>query len=120
MDERDEMIRRYFLHLEAPSNSDYYDSVEDVDELVRVNPTEAWEIVKDLIRLAPSDHALAYVAAGPLENLVATRGKEMAHVIREEALQNRRVGDALSRVLLCPIDSDVRRALGTWLPDEPR
>jgi len=115
MHERDEILQAYFLHLEVPANSDHYDVVEDVDELVSSKPAEAWEILKDLIAISPSDDALAYVAAGPLESLLAVHGDEMASVIRAEALVNERLRDALARVLLDPIDAGVQRALGEWL-----
>lgn len=75
MCERDEILRLYFRHLESPSDPDYYNVVEYVDELVQVDPAQAWEIIRDLIAVAPSEDALAYVAAGPLENLLAMHGR---------------------------------------------
>jgi len=116
MRERSEILGRYFLHLDTPADPDLYDIIEEVDELVCVNPNEAWEIIKDLVQIAPSDNALAYLAAGPLENLLAARGKGMAGAICDEALRNERIRDALRLVLLEELDPSVRITQGEWLP----
>lgn len=115
MYEPDEILRKYFLHLSNTSDPELYDLVEYVDELVKADPLTAWHLVKNLIDISPSEDALSYVAAGPLENLLVRHGSTIARVIREDALRDEHVRDALSRVLLYPISKDVQSALGEWL-----
>lgn len=43
----------------------------------------------------------------------------MASAIREEALRNERVRDALGCVLLGPLDPEMRSVLGDWLFEPP-
>jgi hypothetical protein len=117
--QHEELIRTYFNHLIVPENSQYYDVVEYVDELVRADPQRAWNVVRSLIEIARSDEDLAYVAAGPLENLLALDDMEVLKAIRQDALQNERVRNALGRVLLFPRHADLQKFLGTWLPPAP-
>src|SRR5215212_10830430 len=112
---RDDILRDYFLHLVYPGDPELYDRVEYVDKLVRTSPIEAWEIIRALAGIAPSDEALAYLAAGPLEDLLLFHGDLVASRIRQDALESQRVRDALSRVLLHPVSEAVTKALGEWL-----
>jgi len=116
MYKRDHILRNYYRYLTTrPHDPNLYDVVESVDELVATSPADAWEVIKELIDIAPDDDALGYLAAGPLENLLVLHGDEMAETIRKGALENRRVQDALARVFLPPISQVVKRALGEWL-----
>lgn len=69
-----------------------------MDTLVRDDPTEAWEITRILVNEAPSDEALAYVAAGPLEELLHRHGSVLIDRIEEESQENARLQLALSGV----------------------
>lgn len=112
---RDDIINNYFIHLLNPEDAGAYDRVEHVEELVRDDPSSAWQIIRILLETAPSEEALGYVAAGPLENLLILHGDAIADQIRVGALGSERVREALSRVLLHPISEVVDRALGDWL-----
>lgn len=116
MHDRDEILRNYFLHLSNPSDPQLYALVEDVDDLVHTEPLKAWGLIRALIDISPSDDALGYLAAGPLENLLVLNGNLVAGIIRQEALHHQRVRDALGRVFLHPITGEVQIALGEWLP----
>lgn len=110
----EEMVRDFFLHVRSPS-SESYEGVEAVDELVRADPVQGWNVVRKLIEMAASDDELGYVAAGPLEDLLYKHGVQIAAAIRSEALGNGRVRDALARVMLDPRPAEVEAALGEWL-----
>ena len=111
----EEMIRGYFMGRRHPSNRELYDLVESVDEIVRTDPVRGWEIVNNLIHAASSEEDLGYVAAGPLEDLLRLHGAGIASIIRESAIRNQRVRDALGCVLLDPIPETVFADLGPWL-----
>ena len=43
---------------------------EDINNVALNHPEEAWPVVLELIRRAPSNRVLASIAAGPLEDLI--------------------------------------------------
>jgi len=45
----------------------------------------AWEIVTELIEVAPSDDALGFFAAGPLEDLLSQHGPHLISRVEERA-----------------------------------
>jgi hypothetical protein len=71
---------------------------EELDRLVRDDPSGALEIVGQLIEAAPNDAALAYVAAGPLETLLTFHGEQLIRDVEESAAKNGRFCRALSGV----------------------
>ncbi|HEX4784511.1 MAG TPA: hypothetical protein VH350_09235 [Candidatus Sulfotelmatobacter sp.] len=73
-------------------------AVREVDTLVRDDPAEAWEVTRILVNTAPSDEALAYVAAGPLEELLHRHGSVLIDRIGEESKGSARLQLALSGV----------------------
>jgi hypothetical protein len=73
-------------------------AVREVNTLVRDDPAEAWEVTRILVETAPSDEALAYVAAGPLEELLNKHGPVLIDRIEEESRENARLQLALSGV----------------------
>ena len=86
-------LRYYVLKLQEDSWV-----VREMDMLVRDDPTEAWEVTRILVNTAPSDEALAYVAAGPLEELLHKHGPVLIDRIEEESRENARLQLALSGV----------------------
>lgn len=111
---RQELADRYFQHVGGQLDP-AYDAVEEVDELARSNPREAWQVIRELIDRAPSEEALAYVAAGPLEILLSKNSESVASIIRADAEKNERVGTALTHVLLTDLSAHVRKELSRWL-----
>ena len=94
---RDELAATYLRHYSFKRHEDWW-TWEEVHSLVRLNPSEAWEITRILVNTAPSDEALAYVAAGPLEDLLKKHGPAVIDSIENESQQNGRLQLALSGV----------------------
>jgi hypothetical protein len=69
-----------------------------VHDLVRDEPEEAWKVLLALIEHAPDDAALAYVAAGPLEELLVAYGTRVIERVETMARRDRRFRDALEGV----------------------
>jgi hypothetical protein len=61
-----------------------------------------WEITRILVNKAVSDESLAYVAAGPLEDLLKKHGPTVITRIEEESRQNDRLRIALSGLYIDP------------------
>jgi hypothetical protein len=59
---------------------------------------QAWPLILALIEQAPSDEALAYVAAGPLEDLIHAHGAEFGDRIVDQARRDPRLRQALGGV----------------------
>lgn len=72
--------------------------LETLDTLIDDNPDEAWRITCVLVDKATSDAALAYVAAGPLEDLLKRHGPNIIDRVEEASSNNSRFQLALSGV----------------------
>ena len=59
---------------------------------------QAWALVLALVERAPDDEALAFVAAGPLEDIVRRHGDEFADRIVDRARQDSKFRSALKGV----------------------
>jgi hypothetical protein len=94
---REELAAAYLRHYIFKQQEDGW-AVREVDTLVQDSPTEAWEVTRILVNTAPSDEALAYVAAGPLEELLHKHGPVVIDRIEEESRENLRLQLALSGV----------------------
>ena len=93
-----EVIAELYLgyqHKKDPSDQWAWDAVKN---LINQNADEAWETTSILVNKTTSDEALAYVAAGPLEDLLKRYGLEVMERIEQESSQNPRLQPALSGV----------------------
>jgi hypothetical protein len=71
---------------------------EELQRLVDKEPDEALEIIRAVISEAPNDAVLAFVAAGPLEDLLCYRGELVIELVERFAAHNERFRKALSGV----------------------
>jgi len=94
---REDLASTYLRHYILKQQEDGW-AVRELNTLVQDDPTEAWEVTRILVNAAPSDRALAYVAAGPLEELLNNHGPVVIDRIEEESRQNLRLQLALSGV----------------------
>jgi hypothetical protein len=77
-----------------------------VCDLVRSDPEKAWELTRILVQKAESNAALAYVAAGPLEDLLEIHGPAVIDRVEDESRKHASVRLPLSGVWLsrgCPV-----------------
>jgi hypothetical protein len=78
-------------------NQDFW-AWEEVDELVCRDPEAGWRVTHLLLNTASSDEALAYVAAGPLEDLMKKHGLTVIDQVAIAARNDKRLQLALSGV----------------------
>jgi hypothetical protein len=122
MTEDDHLVRGYLEFADKVVNGDCDASqwaMEAVDELVRNNPDSAWSIIVKVIAGAEDDRVLAFVAAGPLENLLETHGTRVMKYVEELAKSDRKFRRALTGVWLSS-PSDMARKIETLVRGEPR
>jgi len=72
--------------------------LEKADVAFNSNVDEAWEITRAAIEKAISNEELAYVAAGPLENLLHMHGPAVIDRVEQEAAKSEKFALALSGV----------------------
>jgi hypothetical protein len=70
-------------------------AVEAMWDVVARDPEGAWSILLELIGRADGDYALAYIAAGPLENFLVAYGEAFLPRVEAEAGRNAKFRRAL-------------------------
>ena len=108
MDKHHQLVDAYLPHArECFRDGDtdrHFDAWEQVDAMVRDRPEEGWLLIRQLIERAADEQMLAYIAAGPLEDLIKWHGPQFIDRIEPQAL----------------IDPKFRRALrGVWPSEGP-
>jgi hypothetical protein len=122
-----ELISGYLAHANTTTrdgtDAEHFDAREQLDELVTDEPEKAWPIICEIIRrISPEDEdILAYVAAGPLEDLLARHPHTSIDRIEELARKDAHFCRAVSGVWgWIRIPSDIRTRLDKLLGNEPR
>jgi hypothetical protein len=96
----EEIADTYLRHFELRQAQDFW-AFEEVHGLFERGELEAaWRMTRLLIKKASSDEALAYVAAGPLEDLLYGPGLAIVEWVETAARSDERLQLALSGVWL--------------------
>ena len=125
MRQHDDLVNAYLEHAEAVSlrghTGDPPAAYEEVESLVRNDPDAAWDVVQELVRRAARDEVLAYVAAGPLENLLCNHPYAVIDRVEALAAQDAHFRRALSGVWGWErIPPDLLARIDALFGDEPR
>jgi hypothetical protein len=102
----DKLVETFLRYYEAKHEEDRW-ARDEVDTLVDSDPGTAWDVTCALLSKASS--ALAYIAAGPLENLLKRHGPAVIDRIEDESRRNGRVRLALSGAWIRPADAVFER-----------
>ena len=108
----EEIADTYLRHYELKQDSDFW-AFQEVDELLRT-PEIAWRMTRLLISKAPSKEALAYIGAGPLEDLLYARPVEFMEMVAAAARSDERLQFALSNVGLEELAEEDPPAWAIW------
>ena len=111
MTSADKAIIESFFGWPASRDSKDEWAAELIRATIEAEPDHAWKMILKLIEAADDDAALAYVAAGPLEDLLMLHGADFVRVAEQEAKRSPRVMKALSYVWLTPPDKVNQRLL---------
>ena len=87
-----------YLRFQAGKREEDRWAWEAVETLVDEDPEAAWRITCMLVDKTSSDDELAFVAAGPLEDLLKKHGPSLIDRVEEESRENARLQLALSGV----------------------
>lgn len=95
----DEIVATYMRYFASKQSEDFWAYCE-VSDVIRGDAERGWDLTLKLINKSTSDEALAYVAAGPLEDLLKKHGPGVIDRIEKECNANERLRTALSGVYL--------------------
>jgi hypothetical protein len=85
----DEQIVSGYLANYAGDRTAFW-AFEEVYDLLSRDPERLWRIALCLIEQAPDDAALSYVAAGPLEDILAAHGPAFIERVEDKARKDSR------------------------------
>ena len=84
--DRARIVREYLGYAAAPIGEEDWGWASDkLGRIITYVPDLAWEIVTALIDAAPSEDALAFFAAGPLEDLLSDHGAKVIDSVEARA-----------------------------------
>ena len=95
--DREGFLRDWFAEW-VPDGPIYGWATELLVHLIEDEPDVAWSLLLGLIERAPDDHALGWVAAGPLEDLLCKRGPEFIDQVEVLARDDERFRKCLTDV----------------------
>jgi len=96
---KEQVVDSYLRHYALKQDQDFW-AFDEVNQLVRRDPLAGWRVTCLLIKKASCDEALAYIAAGPLEDLLAFHGPGVIEHVTVAARADERLQLALSGVWL--------------------
>lgn len=122
-----ELIARYLMHATTTTrdgtDAECFDANEELNELVTEEPERAWPLICEIIRRISlkDEDILAYVAAGPLEDLLVRHPQAFIERIETLAQNDAHFRRAVSGVWgWTRIPADIRERIERLLGDEPR
>jgi hypothetical protein len=122
-----DLIAAYLAHAKTTmrdgTDAEYSDAPAELDSLVTDEPERAWPVLREIIRSISreDEDILAYVAAGPLENILVHHPYAVIDRIEALARSDSHFRRAVSGVWgWNRIPPDVRERLDKILGDEPR
>jgi len=119
------LIAAYLLHATTSTrdgtDAEQLAAFDELQELVWNDPERAWPVICEVIRRASADDVLAYVAAGPLEDLLVHHPHAFIDRVESLAKEEAQFRRAVSGVWgWNSIPDDVRKRLDEVLGNEPR
>jgi hypothetical protein len=93
----EQVVDSYLRHYALKEEQDFW-AFDQVNHIVRRDPAAGWRLTFLLVNKSPSDEALAYIAAGPLEDLLTFHGPTLIDDVAVAARADERLQLALSGV----------------------
>jgi uncharacterized protein DUF6869 len=96
-DVRERIIKEY-LYYGSVEKPEWGRASDHMSHIIEHAPEIAWGIVTELIDLAPSERALGFFAAAPLEDLLSDHGPTFIDRVEQRARENPKFLRAVKRV----------------------
>lgn len=87
-----------YLTNHATGDESYFWAFTAINELVFQDPERLWLLTREMIQRTTDEEALAYIAAGPLEDILAYHGNEFIERVETQARRDPNFRKALCGV----------------------
>jgi hypothetical protein len=108
---RNEIVNAWIAMTIAPQGGEVYEanfwSFDEIFDLCKDKPLEAWKVILDLVEVATTEDILAAVGAGPLEDLMCKYGETLISLVEQEATTNEKFLTAMRGVWLDSKDTPI-------------
>lgn len=98
-----------------------YWAAKMVDDLLRVDPETGWEVIEHIVARVEDPAVLAYIGAGPLEDLLAKHGRDFIDRVVAKIQSDPKFAEVAGSVWQNVIPPDVwitlQKALGQTPPE---
>jgi hypothetical protein len=120
-----DLVAAYLAHAETSmrdgTDAEHFAAADELNARVTDEPERAWPVICTIIKRIAHDDILAYVAAGPLEDLLVQHPHAFIDRVEVLAKQDPHFRRAVSGVWGSnAMPAEVRRRLDELLGDEPR
>jgi len=108
----EELVTGYLRSIaEGGGDTPHFWAWEEMHELISTEPERAWRLMIQMVRQSQDDLALAGVAAGPLEDLLAWCGPQFVERAENLAASEPRFQQALMMIYTSRLQPDIRRRI---------
>jgi hypothetical protein len=115
------LLVRACIEYSATDRPDLFWSFDRLRDLIEHAPDDAYDVIRELVRLAPSPYVLGIVAAGPLEDLLSDWGERLIDRLEVDAHDDPKLMAACARVWKLYMPDEVwtrlRRLVSGQVPD---
>ena len=120
-----DLVGGYLAHAETSmrdgTDAEWFTAQEELDSRITDEPERAWPVICEIIQRVSADDILAYVAAGPLEDLLVRHPYAFIDRVETLAEQDPHFRRAVSGVWgWAQMPAEIRKRLDALLGDEPR
>lgn len=114
---------RAYLEYSATDRPDLFWSFDRLRDLIEHAPDDAYDVIRELVRQAPSPYVLSIVAAGPLEDLLSDWGERFIDRLEADARDDPKLMAACAGVWKLYMPDEVwdrlRRLVSSEAQDAP-
>ena len=105
----EELVTGYLRSIaEGGGDTPHFWAWEEVTQLIGTNSERAWLLMVQMVCQSQDDSALAAVAAGPLEDLLAWFGPQFVERAESLAASDSKFHQALTMIYISRLQSDIR------------
>ena len=114
------LLVRAYLEYSATDRPDLFWASDRLTDLTRHAPDDAYEVIRELVRQAPSPYVLGIVAAGPLEDLLSDWGERIIDRLEADARVDPKLMAACAEVWKLYMPDDVWTRLRSLVTSQGR
>jgi hypothetical protein len=116
---RHHLVRAY-LEYSATDRPDLFWASDRLRDLIEHAPDDAYDVIRDLVRQAPSPYVLSIVAAGPLEDLLSDWGERVIDRLESDAREDPKLMAACAGVWKLYMSDEVWTRLRSLVTSQAR